>query len=497
VQLSNLLASFTRRVPAVSLAGVSLLSCLLASGCGGSDGPGPTASLKPVIACASLAGQVFDNVQVATAANVPASGAVPAYCKVNGTQTGTQHDMELRLPEDWQRRYVQEGGGGFDGSIRPVGAQSIPLSLHAVDAANNGGHRDPSGSDFLNDAAKVQLYAHTAIGVTAKFGKAVTQKYYGQPPSYSYYQGCSNGGRGALNAADKYGAEFNAVISGAPTRNLTGQIEQWTRATQLTLPSTAKLAAISAAAIAKCDALDGVSDGIVSKWSACQFDPAVDVPASVGVTASEAAAVKALMTDLKLSDGTTIYSGFGTGSMTQWGPAYAGLGVGHMKNIVLNNPNWDPATFSVDGYFNTISNVIDGTYGFSASTNGLANFLKAGKKVVVWHGSDDSLLSHKDTIRTWQPVAQQAGDAASNSRLYIAAGVSHCGGGPGADTFDLLTPTMAWVEQGTDPGSPTASKLSSTGAVQFTRPLCPHPSYPKYKGSGDVNSASSYECSTS
>ncbi|TMH71498.1 MAG: tannase/feruloyl esterase family alpha/beta hydrolase [Betaproteobacteria bacterium] len=454
-----------------------------------------TADVTPVISCGSLAGNTIENVQVTAAVNVAATATLPAYCKVNGTQAGTQHDIEVRLPDDWQQRFVQQGGGGFDGSIPPVGKTNVALSQHAVLTANNGGNRDPSGAVLLNNPQLVQLYAHSAIPIAAKFGKAVAEKYYGRRPSYSYYQGCSNGGRGALNAAAKYGAEFDAVIAGAPTRNLPGQIEQWTRASALTMPSATKLAAVNAAAVAKCDALDGAIDGVVSNWAACQFDPTTDVPASVGLSAAEAAAVKALMTDLKLADGTTIYSGYGIGSMAQWGPAYAALGVGHMRNIVLNDPFWSPSSFNVDTYYPTITGVIDGEYGFDASVSGLADFLKAGKKIMVWHGSDDALLSHKDTIRTWQPVVAQAADeAASNSKLYIASGVNHCGGGPGADTFDLLTPMMAWVEKGIDPGTIVASKVDASGATQFTRPLCQYPAYPKYNGTGDINSASNNQC---
>lgn len=455
-----------------------------------------TVDTSPAISCDSLTGQTIENVQVTGAVVVPATATLPAYCKVNGTQIGTQHDIEVRLPDVWQRRFVQQGGGGFDGSIPAVGTTNVALSKHAVLTANNGGHRDPSGAVFLNNSAVVQLYAHTAINVATKFGKAVAEKYYAKTTSYSYYQGCSNGGRGALNAAAKYGSDFDAVIAGAPTRNLPGQIEQWTRASALAMPSSTKLAAVNAAAVAKCDALDGATDGIVSNWSACQFDPATDVPAAAGLTADEAAAVKSLMTDLKLSDGRTIYSGFGVGSMAQWGPAYASLGVGHMRNIVLNDASWSPTNFNVDSYYPTIAGVIDGYYGFSASVDGLASYLKAGKKIVIWHGSDDSLLSHKDTIRTWEPVVTSAGAAAAaNSRLYVAAGVSHCGGGPGADTFDLLTPTMDWVEKGTDPGTPTATKVNSSGATLFSRPLCQYPSFPKYKGSGDINDGANYQCS--
>jgi feruloyl esterase len=353
------------------------------------------------VACGSLAGKTYFNVQVTAAAAVPASGAIPAYCDVKGTEAGTQHDMEVRLPNEWRQRYVQQGGGGFDGTVAPIGKTDTALSAGAVEGVNNGGHRDPSGGVLLNNPLVTERYAHTAILTATKFGKAVTAAYYGREPNFSYYQGCSNGGRGALNAAAKYGDEFNGVIAGAPTRNLVGQIEQWTRASALAMPTPDKLKAINAAAVAKCDALDGAADGIVSKWSACNFDPTTDVPASVGLTAQEAQAVKALMTDLKLSDGTTIYSGFGTGDMSFFGPAYGFLGVGHMRNIVLNDPNWSPTGFDVNAFYPTIKAVIDDRNGFNASAAGLAQFMQTGKKVIVWHGSDDSLLSHKDTVRTW------------------------------------------------------------------------------------------------
>jgi hypothetical protein len=462
--------------------------------CGGGGGnTRTTESVRALIACGDLVGQTIGNVQVTAAVPVTATATLPAFCKVNGTEAGTQHDMEVRLPETWTQRFVQQGGGGFDGSIPGIGATNVALSEGAVLSANNGGHRDPSGNVLLNNDPVVQRYAHTAIATATKFGKAVTAKYYGREPSYSYYQGCSNGGRGALNAAAKYGTEFDAVIAGAPTMNLSGQIEQWTRASKLAVPDNAKLAAISAAAVEKCDALDGVRDGIVSNWASCQFDATVDVPASVGLTASEAAAVKSLMTDLKLVNGTTIYSGFGTGQLSGF---FAFLGVGHMRNVVLHDGAWDPATFDVDTYYPIITAAIDGKYGFSASATGLADFMRSGKKVIVWQGSDDGLLSHKDTLRTWETVKAAAGSAAANSKVYIAGGVNHCSGGAGADRFDLLKPTMDWVEKGVEPGTITASKVTNN-VTQFTRPLCVYPAFPKYNGTGDVNSASSFTCSTS
>lgn len=485
--------SCTKFGPSSGVVLISVSAAVLTACGGGGEEQRSTAPVKAVIACTELAGQTIGNVRVTDATPVTATATVPAFCKVNGTENGTEHDIEARLPATWTQRFVQQGGGGFDGQIRGVGPIDIvALSEGAAVTVNNGGHRDPSGNLLLNNEPAIQRYAHTAILTAAKFGKAVAAKYYGGAPSYSYYQGCSNGGRGALNAAAKYGTEFDAVIAGAPTMNLSGQIEQWTRATKLSVPSNTKLAAVSAAAVEKCDALDGVRDGIIGNWGSCQFDATVDVPASVGLTAPEAAAVKSLMTDLKLANGTTIYSGYGTGQLTNG----AALGVGHMRNIVLNNGAWDSATFDVDAYFPIITAAIESKYGFNASAASLADFMKSGKKIIVWQGSHDGLLSHKDTLRTWETVKTAAGSAAANSKVYIPAGVNHCGGGSGADQFDLLKPMMDWVEKGVEPGTIAASKVAN-GVTQFTRPLCVYPAFPKYNGTGDVNSASSFTCSAS
>ena len=502
-----LLSRFTSYVPFM-LAGTSILGVL--SGCGSSSGGGDLATqiAAPLISCSSLQGKTFENVNVVAAAQIAATGAIPSYCKVSGTEAGTQHDIELRMPDAWAHRLVQEGGANYDGKIPGIGTNgragvqlpvNVALSSGAVQVANNGGHRDPSGQDFLNNPIIVEQYAHTAIITANRFAKAATAAYYGQKPRFTYYEGCSNGGRGALNAAAKYGTEFNGVIAGAPSRNLAGQIEQWTRASGLILPSPTKLREVAVAAVAKCDALDGVTDGIVSNSAVCTFNPTIDVPPKVGLTPEEASAVKTLMTDLKLSDGTTIYSGYGVGDMSVYSPLYSFLGVGHMRSIVLNDPTWSPASFDVNTYYPTISNIIDTMYQFNASVTGLTQFMNDGKKIMIWHGSDDTLLSHKDTIRTWKQVTDAAGDVITeaNSRLYIPASVNHCGGGPGADSFDLLTPMIAWVEQNRVPDTPVAKKVDpATGATLFTRPLCVNPEYAKYRGTGDINSVASYVCST-
>ncbi|MEY4762435.1 MAG: hypothetical protein RLZZ200_2291 [Pseudomonadota bacterium] len=454
---------------------------------------------KPAMACEDLAGQSFLNVEITGATHVAARGAVPGYCRVTGTERGTEHDIEVRLPDAWRGRYVQRGGGGFDGVIVPVGVTNVALAAGAAQGANNGGHRDGTGADLRDNPRALERYAHGAILIATRFGKAVTAAYYGTAPRHAYYDGCSNGGRGALNAAAKYGTEFDGVVAVAPTINLTGQVAAWTRAAGMQLPSAAQFQQIHAAAVARCDAQDGVRDGVISAWHRCDFDPARDVPASVGLTAPQVSATRALMSDLRAPDGKVIYSGYGLGDLAPGAPAFAAFGTGHFRYVIENDPNWSPAGFDPIAALPRIGAVLDQRYQFSASVPDLVQYLRRGGRVMVWHGSDDALLSHRDTIRSFETLSAAAGPALAErgTRLYIAPGVGHCSGGPGADEIDLLTPLMDWVEKGHAPGTLTAVKREEAGGKpRFTRPLCRHPAWPRYRGQGDVNDAANFACVT-
>ena len=452
----------------------------------------------PRHSCESLLGREFYNVTVTAAVNVAASDALPAYCRISGTEAGTEHDMEVRLPEQWRGRYVQRGGGGFDGSIAAAAAAPAALRLGAAQGANNGGHRDASGAALLNDPRATERYAHAAILVATLFGKAVTKAYYGEAPAHSYYEGCSNGGRGALNAAAKYGAEFDGVIAMAPTLNMTGIIPAMTLFGTQSLPSNAQFTAVHAAVVARCDVLDGVRDGIVSRSQACAFDPGRDVPASVGLTPQQVDALRVLWSDLRRADGSVLYAGLGFGDLGAGAAIYSRFGLGHLRYVVYNDPQWLPPAggLNIEQELPRIAAAIEGKYQFSASVAALAQYLRDGRKLLLWHGAEDPILSHRDTIRGWQQVLAATGPAASaNSRLYIAPGVAHCGGGSGADSVDLLATVMEWVEAGRAPGELRASKRDpGSGRVLFTRPLCEFPRWPRYKGRGEVGEAGSFEC---
>ena len=465
----------------------------------------------PVMPCASLSQIRLPHTVITSATVVEPDGANPGHCRVLAS-VAPETDIEIRLPADWRERLLHLGGSGFDGTIPNLTLNAVHLTQGFALAASNGGHRDPTGGParLLNQPTLIEDFAHGAIEKTVRFAKVIIQAYYGDRPRYTYFAGCSNGGRGALNAAAKYGDEYDGVIAGAPSRNVPGLIAGWTRAGLLTPPSPAKLASMYRAQVALCDADDGLVDGIIGNPDACGFE-AVSMRCQAGVddasclTDAEILAVNTIRSDLELSNGRTVYSRLGLGNPSRGfgvfmplgppGSPTAGLflGAGHLQYIVYGDPEYDPATFDVETDLRRVTNVVEGLYDFSADTVPLTRYLRSGRKMIVWHGAEDTALSHHDTIRAFDRMIGRSGNAATNARLYTPPGVQHCGGGAGADSFDLIGAMREWVEDGRAPGTLTALKLDRTGTVLFGRPLCEYPAYPRYIG-GDPNAVAGFRC---
>jgi hypothetical protein len=465
----------------------------------------------PAIPCTALEQIAIADTVITRAVKIAANGSVPAYCRVLAS-VAPETDIEVRLPDTWQERLLHLGGSGFDGVIPNLNLNGAQLAQGYALAGSNGGHRDPTGGPtrFLNNPVLIEDYAHAAIGKTVRAAKAVIQAYYGQDARYAYFAGCSNGGRGAFNAASKYADDYDGVIAGAPSRNVPGLISGWVRAALLTPPSAAKMALMYRAELALCDGHDGLADGIISNPGRCRFDPAAlrcagEVDDGTCLTDAEIHAVNTIRSDVRLANGRTVYSRLGLGNpATGFGvfmplgppgaPTVASFGGAHLKFIVYGDPAYDPADYQVDRDLRAVTNVIEGEYDFSANTAPLATYLRSGKKMIVWHGTEDTAVSHLDTIRAYDRMADAAGKHAENARLYTPPGVLHCGGGPGADRFDLVGALTDWVENDRAPATLAASKRDATGNVLFTRPLCEYPRYPRYLGFGDRNDASGFHC---
>jgi pimeloyl-ACP methyl ester carboxylesterase len=458
--------------------------------------------------CTDLALQPYGGATITSATMVPASGGTPTYCRVTAT-AGEQTDIEVWLPDNWQKRFLHLGGGGFDGvtpfdpaaappPVYPLGYYDKLLQQGYALAGSNGGHRATKypGPTFALDYTLAQDYAYTAIGTTVRVAKALIDAYYGERPKYSYFLGCSNGGRGAFNAAAKYPNWYDGVVATSPSRNMPGLSAAWMEFMPAMALTPGKIATLFNATVVECDGLDGLKDGIISNPDACTFDPASlrckGASNDSCLTEQEIAIVKKIQSDLKLSDGTLIYSRTGFGELN-WAWGYGVLGPGFVNWLTFRNPSY--SSWNLNHDFPAVVEVLEGAYACSGETESLAKYLNWGKKMIVWHGSDDTLLSHYDTIRTFNDVMSAAGGhGRKNAQLYVAQGVSHCGGGPGADTVDLVSAITDWVEKGQAPETLLASKINpQTGGVLFTRPLCEYPKFPYYIG-GNPNDAASFSC---
>jgi feruloyl esterase len=461
--------------------------------------------------CASLSTLALPDTAVAAATLVPAAGSVPAYCRVLGTVL-PETDIEVRLPVAWQGRLLHLGGAGLDGAIPNLDGSNSRLQQGYALAASNGGHRDPTRGParFLGEPTLIDDYAHGAIAKTVVFSKAIIQAYYGEPPTYSYFEGCSSGGRSAFNAAAKYASEYDGIVAAAPTRNMVGAISAWAQASQQHAPSVAKLTSMYQAEVAHCDGQDGLLDGIIGNAAQCRFDVATlrcpeGVDTDSCLTDGEIGAVATIRSPLTSKNRKTVYPGFGIGNPgagfgvfmpvgPPGSPTFSSfLSAAFLSFVVYSDPAYDPATFDVDHDAAAVEHVLEQVYDFSADAPALARYLQSGRKMIVWHGAEDTLLSHLDSIRSFEEMASAAGKTRENARLYVPPGVNHCFGGPGADRFDMVGALSAWVESGDAPDTLLASKVDAAGNVLFTRPLCEYPRYPRYVG-GPPTDASSFRC---
>jgi alpha-beta hydrolase superfamily lysophospholipase len=506
---------------------VCALAAAALAGCGGSDDDDARASATAEQACAALAGKTVAGAVVATAATVAASGAAPLYCKVDAT-IAPQLKLELRLPQQWNGKLYYGGGGGYNGSIPDLSGNNLNALTQGYATVNSDSGHSGNGlsADFaLNDAQAAALFGSQSVPTVTASAKAMVQTAYGKQPDKAYFEGCSNGGREALMAAQRNPELFDGIIARAPAYNWAGFMGQFNRtAKALAAPggafTPAKVATLAAAVRNACDADDGIVDGVVAHPQACTFDPTVlrcEGGADTGdacLSDAQLAVVSSWTSPAAWAGGAYTNPGWqlsgnedDPGAWAAWvsgtpnvfGAAQYLFQDTTVKNYLARNPAQDSLTYTWDSdvsALNALAALND------ATNTDLRPLSNRNAKLILWHGGNDSALSHKATTAFYQAAtAALGGQAAMDgfARYYIAPGVNHCAGGPGADTTDLLSALDAWVDKGTAPGTLTATKVVA-GAAQFARPLCAYPQYPRYTGpAGDTAAAalaSSYTCTT-
>lgn len=472
--------------------------------------------------CAALSSLAVPNTTITSTAVVPAGATLPEYCQVRG-HVDTEIQFELRLPTTaWNGNFYHQGGGGFVGSIPGAGPGLIRgYAVVATDTGHQGaGVAAFDGSWALHRPDRQLNFGHRGIHVVTVAAKQIVTAAYGQAPRYSYFESCSNGGRQALQEAQRYPLDFNGIIAGAPALDWTGLMIgfNWNQQVLAAAPvPPAKLSVIAQEVVRQCDAGDGLVDGLVDNPRRCRFDPTVlTCPGGIDgpgcLTPAQVEAVQKIYAGPVNSAGQSLHPGFPPGAEdggTGWQNWISGpsalplppvLGAPfqftfqdhYLRYFVFSNPAHDSLTFD----FDTGPALLVPTGEFlNAVDPDLSPFRDAGGKLIVWHGWADHALTADRTIHYYNDVIRATGNknkAAKFFRLFLAPGMHHCGGGPGLNAFDALTALENWVEHGIAPDAIVASHVG-TGTPR-TRPLCSYPKVAEYDGKGDPNSAASFKC---
>src|SRR6185436_3600788 len=443
----------------------------------------------------------------------PSPFKLPAYCRVDGMidkRTGADGKpygigFAINLPDDWNGRFLQQGGGGLNGNVAfPLGAQAAggqPALLRGFAVVTTDtGHQSTNGFDgsFQGEQQASLDFAYQAVGRVAGLAKQIVAQYYGRAADHSYFAGCSTGGREGMLMVERHPTFFDGVVVGAPAMrtNFSGIGDEWVAVALNQAPklSDGDKKTIIDGIVNQCDAADGLKDGIVFNTQ-CKFDPKLLVckgPKAEGCISSEqAAALEKGFAGPKDSKGRQVYAGFpfDTGiAATQGIPGHLNGG----RNPV--GPAFTATTMDVDA---RAQRAMSGNSMLTMTSEWtqLNTFSSRGGKLLFYHGVSDPWFSANDTIDYYQRLAKDNGGAAQVmnwSRLYLAPGMGHCGGGTATlDSFDLLGAVVDWVEKGTAPDAVTATGRAFPGR---SRPMCAYPAHAQYKGSGDVEDAKNFEC---
>jgi tannase/feruloyl esterase len=501
--------------------------------------------------CDELSKLALSNASVTSATLVPAgpfkapavpgqpaaSFDLPAHCRVAGVAKPTSDSeikFEVWLPaEGWNGKLEQVGNGGFAGTI-PLFAMATPLMRGYATAGTDDGHS--GGQDVswaIGHPEKVIDFGYRAVHETSLQAKAIAHAFYGKDPARSYFVGCSDGGREALMEAQRYPADFGGIIAGAPANYWTTLQFRglWDERALNDDPASAvppkKLPILQNAALAACDMLDGVKDGLIENPRMCHFDPAVTQckgDDSVDcLTAPQVAAVRKVYAPLtNPRTGELIAPGFSPGAeaepanwqtwITGGGPAPFTVGSffanAFFSYMVFENPKLDIRTVNFDSDVKKTNDKL--AHILNSTDPNLHAFRERGGKLIQYAGWGDAAIPPEGSVDYFESVQAAVGDTTKFYRLFMVPGMSHCGGGMGANVFgnlgavpnatadnDVVFALDRWVETGKAPDQIIAARFvnnSPAKGVEMTRPLCPYPQQATYRGTGDIHDASNFVC---
>ncbi|HEY4355138.1 MAG TPA: tannase/feruloyl esterase family alpha/beta hydrolase [Acidobacteriaceae bacterium] len=459
---------------------------------------------------------------------------LPAFCRVVASVKPVQNSdikIEVWMPlSNWNGKFLGHGNGGFAGYLQYGGLQQALMAGYATastDTGHIGGAADAEWA--IGHPEKVIDFGYRGIHEMTVKAKLIVAAFYRKSPRYSYFSGCSNGGRAAMMEAERFPSDYSGILAGAPANNWTLAMAGFVANLQAMSPPGSqipapKLELLHAAVLRKCDAQDGLKDGILTDPRTCRFDPA-ELLCKTGttdgcLTAPQVEAVQKLYAGLKDAHGNVLYPGFvpggelGAGGWVGWLDAPVLMNSGqflfgprYFADVVYGNPKWDPYGFQVDREVKASRDKVGDT--IAATNTDLSPLAKAGGKLILYQGWSDAAIAPMNIVHYYGEIhAGQPPD--SFVRLYMIPGMQHCAGGDGAVDFgqnafshdlqhSIFSNLENWVENGVAPSAIVAWQHKSPVSldesdVTMTRPICPYPQVPRYKGSGDTQKATNFMC---
>ena len=488
--------------------------------------PVAAAATRPAIECADLGELTVPAYSILSATQLDATGKTPTRCRVIGVLP-PEIIFELVLPDPWNGRILMSGNGGYagtspDGRGRRQRSDRV-ASMGFVSVYTNTGHdriAEPLATFALNNRQKEIDYSFRAVRLTIQTAKELSSLYYGQPANYTYWQGCSTGGRQGLMAAQRFPKDFDGIVVGAPVLNFTDtQIwGAWNAHALRHAPITlSQVDVVAEAVYARCDGLDGLEDGLLDDPRNCDFSPARDLPRCEGDSSApcfgeaEVAALEKIYGGV-VSRGELLFPGLPFGAEARpptgrrrtsgWNGWIISEGQPSRQEVFSetflrhmafepDEPDFDLHSFDFDRdphRMDFIRSILD------ATNPNLTRFRDAGGKILMYFGWADTALNPIMGINYYEAAQTVTGPGTKDFfRLFMVPGMFHCGGGLGVSQADYLGAVMDWVESGEAPDRLVAARVVG-GKTEMTRPLCPYPEIARHDGVGDRNAADSFSC---
>jgi feruloyl esterase len=434
----------------------------------------------------------------------PPPEPIPQHCRVKLTLKPTSDSniySELWMPTDnWNGKLLVVGNGGFAGSIQGYGDMQVALRLGYATAATDTGHNaadGPNGMFALGHPEKIVDFAYRALHDTTVESKRLIKQMYSRNAQYSYYKGCSTGGRQAIMAATRFPDDYDGIIGGALANrhihmHTAGSARQIVLARNPDMAiSPEKAQMVTEAVMNKCDTLH---EGFLNNPQQCTFDVSSllckGAESNECLTQPQLKAVEMFYGGLKNSKGEIIFAGQVLGNPLT--PQRSNQTVNVIDTVriwAFQNKDYDWHSFDLDRDMP----IIDKKIGFVDATDpDLKKFKAHGGKLLLYAGWADTTITPKNTVEYYQSVVKKMGpnETKDFTELFMVPGMGHCRGGNGPDTFDTIGTLEKWREQGVTPTTIAATNRNSG----LSRPLCPYPQYAKYKGSGDLKDAANWSC---